>query len=310
MGHIGVKHLTRAVEGVGVDDSSYPSCITCSQANIKRTPFPKHAMHRASNLLQRIHCDICGPLPHCYGTFQYYILFVDDYSRYISLFFMKTRDEALSHFVQFKSAAENFTGERITFLRVDNAPELTHGKMEQFCKTNGITYEKTIPDSPPQNGVAERTNLTIGSMSRAMLIDADLSDYFWPFATQAAVHIKNRVPHSNLPPDKTPFEFWHHYKPSLAHIRLFGSFCTSRILSNSLTKFEPRGESGRFLGYAKDARGYLVWIPGPNGKGGTVKSRRDVTFHGPSHSENMLPYRDNHAPMWDDVEYSEILVPP
>jgi hypothetical protein len=235
-------------------------------------------------------------------------LFVDDFSRYISLFFMKTRDEALKHFIEFKSATENFTSERISLLRVDNAPELTHGKMEQFCKTNGISYEKTIPDSPPQNGVAERTNLTIGSMARAMLIDADLSDYFWPFATQAAVHIKNRVPHSILPPEKTPFEFWHRYKPNLSHLRLFGTPCTSRVLSNSLTKFAARGETGRFLGYAKDARGYLVWIPGPNGKGGTVKSRRDVTFHDLPVSVTSSGNNDDQTPMWDDVQFRENLV--
>lgn len=306
MGHVGVKNLSKAVEGIGVDNISYPSCPTCARANIKRTPFPKIAKHRASTLIQRVHCDICGPLPHCYGNFSYYILFIDDFTRYISLFFMKTRDEAPALFTEFRAAVENFTRERVSLLRVDNAPELTHGKMKDLCKTNGISYEKTIPDSPSQNGVAERTNLTLCSMARAMLIDADLGDYFWPFAIQTAVHIKNRIPHSALPPDKTPFEFWHRYKPDLKHFRIFGTPCTSRILPNTLTKFAPRGETGRFLGYAKDARGYLIWIPGPNGKGGTVKSRRDVIFHGtpqqPSHTN------DDDTPLWADVEFNEKLV--
>jgi hypothetical protein len=178
MGHIGVKNLKHAVEGINGNESNYPSCIVCAQANIKRTPFPNKAQHRATTLLHRVHCNVCGPLPHCYGSFQYYIIFVDDFSRYISLFFMKTRDEALKHFIEFRHAVENFTCKKTCFLCVDNAPELVHRKMEQYCKMEGITYEKTIPDSPPQNGVAERTNLTIGSMARAMLIDTDLSDYF------------------------------------------------------------------------------------------------------------------------------------
>jgi hypothetical protein len=180
--------------------------------------------------------------------------------------------------------------------------------MESYCKAEGVTYEKTIPDSPSQNGVAERTNLTIGSMARAMLIDADLKDYFWPFATQAAVHLKNRVPHSSLPPDKTPFELWHRYKPNLSHLRLFGVICTSRILSNNLTKFTPRGETGRFLGYAKDAKGYLVWIPGPNNRGGTVKARRDVTFHDYPVPLSHAPPTDTESSLWDDVTYSDQLV--
>jgi hypothetical protein len=63
-------------------------------------------------------------------------------------------------------------------------------------------------------------------------------------------------------------------------MRIFGSYCTSRILASLPSKFDPRGESARFIGYPTDAKGYLLWIPGPNGHGGSVKTRRDVTFHG------------------------------
>jgi hypothetical protein len=310
MGHIGVKGLKQAVEGVSFDDSNNSSCSICARANIKRSPFPKHSLHRASRLLERIHCDISGPLPHSYGNFSYYILFIDCYSRYISLFLMKTRDEALQHFSLFRSLAQNFTGECLTILRVDNAPELTRGQMEAYCKTEGISYEKTVPYSPPQNGVAERTNLTIASMTRAMLIDADLSDYFWPFATQASVHIKNCAPHSALPPNQTPFSFWHHYKPNLSHLRLFGAPCTSRILSDSLSKFDARGESARFLGYPKDAKGYLVWITGPSGRGGSVKTRRDVIFHDHPVPAEKPPLHNYFAPLWDDMTFPEPLAHP
>lgn len=262
-------------------------------------------MHRASCLLERIHCDICGPLPRCYGNFSYYILFIDDFSRFITLFLMKSRSEAPSLFAQFRTAAENFCKEKITLLRVDNAPELIHGQMETYCKTNGISYEKTVPDSPAQNGVAERTNLTICSMARAMLIDANLRDYFWPFAVLAATHIKQRVPHASLPPTTTPFQLWFHHRPDLSYLRPFGTTCTSRILSETHSKFQPRGESGRFLGYAKDAKGYLVWVPNPNGNGGSVKVRRDVTFHDfPQTSPSPL-VTNEYLPLWSSVDFPD-----
>ena len=181
--------------------------------------------------------------------------------------------------------------------------------MDEYCKAHGITYEKTIPDSPPQNGVAERTNLTVATMARAMLIDANLSDYFWLFATQAAVHIKNRVLHSALPPNKTPFELWHCYKPNLAHLCLFGVPCTARILSTTLSKFSPCGESGRFLGYAKDAKGYLVWIPNPNNHGGTVKMRRDVIVHDLPNRPDIPPITSEFSPLWHNVPMSDRLAP-
>jgi hypothetical protein len=67
-----------------------------------------------------------------------------------------------------------YSGQRIKTLRVDNAPELVHGKLQHYCSSRGITYEKTILNSPSQNSVAERCNLTLASMARAMLLDAPL----------------------------------------------------------------------------------------------------------------------------------------
>jgi hypothetical protein len=119
----------------------------------------------ATHLLEQINCDICGPLPSCYGNFSYYILFINNYSRFILLFLMKSQHEAVSLLAQFKNTAENFCKQKSMLLRVDNAPELVHRQMKEFCKANGITYEKTIPDSPPQNVVAKCTNLTICSMA-------------------------------------------------------------------------------------------------------------------------------------------------
>ena len=309
MGHIGVKGLQAAVDGLQFDDSTAPSCEICARANIQRTPFPAHSSRRASRLLEHIHCDICGPLPNSYGNFSYYILFIDCYSRFISLFLMKSRNKALSLFIQFKTTAEKFLGNNITILRVGNAPELILGQMEKYCKTNGVAYEKTVPDSPPQNGVAERSNLTICSMARTMLLDANLHDFFWPFAVLTAAHIKQRVPHSSLPSGTTPFELWFHHRPNLSHLRPFGTHCTTRILSNSLSKFQPRGESGRFLGYASDAKGYLIWVPNEVNNGGTVKIRRDVIFHD-FPSLPVTPTLPPHfLPLWQDVSFPDCIAP-
>ena len=49
MGHIGVKGLQHAVEGIDFDNSCIPSCTICARANIKRTPFPQLSSHRATS---------------------------------------------------------------------------------------------------------------------------------------------------------------------------------------------------------------------------------------------------------------------
>ena len=174
MGHIGVKELHLAVTGVPSGNFSDSTCTVCARANITRTPFPHQSAHRATALLQRIHCDICGPLPPAYGGYKYYITFICCFSRYITVYLLKTRDQALQSFINFRTSAETFCNTKITILRVDNAPELTEGGLKQYCASAGISYEKTVPDSPQQNGVAERCNLTLARMTRALLIDADL----------------------------------------------------------------------------------------------------------------------------------------
>jgi hypothetical protein len=110
-----------------------------------------------------------------------------------------------------------------------------------------------------------------------MLIDGDLHIFFWPFAVVTAVYIKARMPHAALPKHTTPYERWRGQQPSIAHFRPFGSHCTARIVNPKLGKFDPRGESGRFVGYAPESKGYLFWHTASR----SVKVRRDLTFHGP-----------------------------
>ena len=70
---------------------------------------------------------------------------------------------------------------------------------------------------------------TIASMARAMLIDADLSDYFWPFAILCAAHIKCRVPHSALAEHETPFFHPFNRLPNLSYLHIFGHLDRTRI---------------------------------------------------------------------------------
>ena len=173
-------------------------------------------------------------------------------------------------------AMERFLGVSIIILCVDNAPEYIHGLFEDYCKMNGLTYEKIVPDASPQNGVSKCSNWTVASMTPALLLDGDIADYFWPFAAQSAVHIKVRVPHSAINPDKTPFELIMGKKPDLSHLRPFGCVVTARRLNlDSLAKFQPRGEEGRFMGYARDSKGYLIWFPSSR----SVLVCRDEIFH-------------------------------
>lgn len=222
---------------------------------------------------------------------------MDDHSRYIWIFFLKSRSDSIKSFDEFRLAAERYLGYPLSILRVDNAPELVSGAFELYCKQHGISYERPAPNAHQQNGVAERTIQSIEFMMRAMLVDGNLSHWFWPLSAQAGVHIKNRIPHSALPSDKTPFEGIMKKRADLSHIRPFGSLVTSRKTnSDSLNKVTERGEEGRFVGYARDTKGYLIYFPHSR----AIRVRRDVVFHG---FPVTLPTPPPSEFLWDDIPF-------
>jgi len=259
MGHVGVKGLGNAVDGLKYSDETSETCEVCARANIKRTPFPKKSKSTAVNILGRIHSDICGPLPKGYGGFRYFLTIIDDHSSWGTIHLMVKRSETAQRVVTFTRSAESQHGTKLQILHVDNAPEYVSGELRRYCDEEGIKYERTVPEAPQQNGKAERYNYTYETLARAMLLDADLHEFFWPFAVLAAAHIKNRVPHAALPPHTTPYEKWFGHRPNIDHLRPFGAHCTARIVNPTLGKFESRGETGRFLGYAEESKGYLFW---------------------------------------------------
>ena len=50
-----------------------------------RRPFPARSTYRASDAIEQLHGDLCGPItPAYHRENKYFFLVVDDYSRYIS----------------------------------------------------------------------------------------------------------------------------------------------------------------------------------------------------------------------------------
>ena len=75
-----------------------------------------------------------------------------------------------------------------------------------------------MPETPQQNGVAERRNRTLMDMVRSMLSNSTLPLSLWMYALKTAIYLLNRVPSKAVP--KTPFELWTRRKPSLRHLHI------------------------------------------------------------------------------------------
>ena len=95
------------------------------------------------------------------GGAKYFIIFIDDYSRYLSIYFLNNKSEALDAFKTYKKYLEKKTGEQILALRSDNGREFVNQEFVSFLREEGIQHQLTIPYTPQQNGLAE-THTTHG----------------------------------------------------------------------------------------------------------------------------------------------------
>ncbi|KAL4292029.1 hypothetical protein GQ457_14G014530 [Hibiscus cannabinus] len=70
-------------------------CESCFLGKMTKDPFNGKG-ERASDLLGLIHSDVCGPMnTQARGGFQYFITFIDDFSRYGYIYLMRHKSEAL-----------------------------------------------------------------------------------------------------------------------------------------------------------------------------------------------------------------------
>ena len=126
-----------------------------------RNHFPQ-SEHKSKEPLDLVHSDVCGPMSvHSFSGYSYCVTFIDDYSRKTWIYFLKAKSEVFERFREFKTLVENQTGKKIRVLRTHYRGEYTSNEFMEYCSTEGIKKEHTVPHTPQHNGVAERKNMTM-----------------------------------------------------------------------------------------------------------------------------------------------------
>ena len=180
-----------------------------------RDAIPKRSLWRASQRLQLVHVDICGPIkPVSNSKKRYFISFIDDYSRKVWIYFLLEKSEAFTILKNYKNLVEKETGVFIRCLRTDRGGEFISHEFNVFYKANGISRQLTAAYPPQQNGVAKRKNRTIMNMVRSMLSEKQVPKNFWPEAVNRTTHVLNRSPTLAMK-DMTPEEAWSGVKPNV-----------------------------------------------------------------------------------------------
>ncbi|CAI7741736.1 unnamed protein product [Closterium sp. NIES-54] len=136
-----------------------PTSVPCVEGRQRAAPHSS-SFPTTEAPLQTLHMDVWGPARvRGHGHERYFLLVVDAYSRYTTVFPLRCKGEV----------------------------------------TEGIRQTFTLPASPQQNEIAERCIGMVMDVARTSMIHADAPHFLWPFAVQYAAHQINLQPHVSLP---------------------------------------------------------------------------------------------------------------
>jgi hypothetical protein len=266
-GHLGEQNLEKLVKQELVDglpkleSFSVQPCDGCLAGKQHRHPFSTEEAERAKQTLQLIHTDLCGPMQTpSLNHALYFVTFIDDFSRYTSVYFLQSKDQCLEKFLVFKAWAENQTERTIKEIRSDRGGEYLSHEFQKVLEAAGIRPQRTAPMTPQQNGVAERANRTIVESARSMLHGRSLPLCFWAEAVSTAVYLKNRSP-TKAVKGMTPYEAWFGKKPSVGHLRVFGCKAFAHINAGLRRKLDAKSRPCVFIGYDPNSIAYRLYDP-------------------------------------------------
>ncbi|CAI7841334.1 unnamed protein product [Closterium sp. NIES-53] len=243
-----------------------PTCVPCVEGRQRTAPHSSEFPPTEAPL-QTLHMDVWGPARvRGQGHERYFLLVVDDYSRYTTVLPLRSKGEVTEVLIDWIHVARLQLRERFG----SDFP--------------GIRQTFTLPASPQQNGIAERRIGMVMDVARTSMIHAAAPHFLWSFAVQYAVHHINLQPRVSLP-ETSPTLRWTGKVGDASAFHVWGSRAFVRDLSAD--KLSSRAVPCAFLGFPPDALGWLFYHPTSR----CVLSSQDVTFDESVLYYRLFPYR-------------------
>lgn len=172
--------------------------------------------------LELVFSDVWGPAPSSVGNKNYYVSFIDDFSKFTWVYLLKHKSEVFSKFREFQTLVEHSFNTKIKAMQTDWGGE--YQRINSFFSHIGIAHLVSCPHTHQQNGSAERKHRHIIEIGLALLSHASMPLKFWDEAFVTAAYLINRVP-SRVINFETPLEHLFGIKPDYSALRTFGCAC-------------------------------------------------------------------------------------
>ncbi|CAI7731476.1 unnamed protein product [Closterium sp. NIES-54] len=165
-----------------------PPCLPCVEGRQRAAPHSS-SFPPTTAPLQTLHMDVWGPARVSgQGRECYFLLVVDDYTRYTTVFPLRSKGQVPDALIPWIRAVrlqlrEWFRDDLpVLHLHSDKGGEFSSDLLREFCRGEGILQSFTLPDSPRQNGITERRIGLVMEVARTSMIHAAAPHFLWPFA--------------------------------------------------------------------------------------------------------------------------------
>ncbi|CAI7821545.1 unnamed protein product [Closterium sp. NIES-54] len=179
-----IRHLVLGLPRVllSLPPSLVPPCGPCVEGRLRATPHSS-SLRPATEPFETLHLDVWGPAARPGPEREsFFLVVVDDYSRYTTVFPLAKKSQVTSTLIWWLLTTVDTRGRRVSCLHSDRGGEFCSGVLARFCHEQGIRQSWTIPESPQQNGVAERHIGLVMEIAHTSLTHARAPHFLWPYA--------------------------------------------------------------------------------------------------------------------------------
>jgi hypothetical protein len=118
--------------------------------------------------------DVWGPTPSSVGRHNYYVSFIDDFSKFTLIFLFKNKFEVFSKFHIFQQHVERLLNHKIIAMQTYYGGGGEYEKLNSFFTRIGIAHHVLCPHTHQQNGVVERKHHHTVEVSLSLLSHASM----------------------------------------------------------------------------------------------------------------------------------------
>jgi Pol polyprotein, beta-barrel domain/GAG-pre-integrase domain len=246
------------VDGMTIDLSmAPPKCHSCLLEN--QTCFPKPEERegtQAKRPLERVYIDLWGPMTVTSRSGRLYaMVVVDDFSSYVWVVPLISKDEVARSLSAWKCSVENLSDCHLkTLVTKDGGP--ISRSMADWCAFYSIEYQVTAPTTSG-NRRTDCLRLIILGKARTMLLACNAPRSLWDEFLSTAVYLTTLTA-SVYCDGKTPYELCKGRAPTLSHLREIGCLAFALIATPNADVYQC-SELCILIGYEPHVKEYRLW---------------------------------------------------